>query len=330
MNIRKNIMTASVLLLISIQLSGLEIDQFTDREKYQEDTLDFTVTINKQTNDLLKTAIDNFNSKYSGENLTQKEIHNLVAFEICRMTAGTNNDNGLLTHIPPRVNLIYALGKIDMGPLQAWISSEENSPYVVHLSENFYSDIYPDSYNQNYIVKINGEFVSPDKIDHFFDQGYSYWIKSKNGRDERSAKEYGIAAETGWFGLLAGGVFSFADLRANWGGYQFYKNLFTGADSYLLVASDGKVSIRRDFSWEEHIDWMYDELKNPNVYSHRTMKRISRYIQENLDQYNKTYQFLKEQDFFKQTEQREKFYLTDSINYDNEHSFDLKNILSGL
>jgi len=316
-----------ILLTLSLHISAMEIDQLTDREKYQDSTVDFTHELNKYTNSLIIKAVDNYNSQYADIRMTQKEIHALFAFEIFKETAGRRSDQ-YRSPIPTHLTLAYALTKSGTGPIQEWIQGSENKNYWFQLNDNFYSNIIPETYNKNYIIKVADEFIGPDKIDHFFDQGYSYWIKSENGKYDMKAKEFGVDSEYGWYGLMAAGVFSFADLRANWAGYQFYKCLFNGESSHFLISSEGLVSIRRQFNWNEHIDWQFDELKNPSIYTHSNMKRIEQFILGNYDRYRETYLFLKEQNFFSWFDKRENFYLIDGLNFNNKEFFDVRSYIT--
>lgn len=316
------------LFLFSFHLFSLEIDQFTDREKYQEQIVDFTDVLNVYTNDLIKEAVEQFNEKFDGVRLTQREIHRLVAFEIYKKISGSNNtEYGFI--IPTRISLLYAtVSKSGLGPLQTWIESDENSDYWFSVEDNIYSDIYPDLFNKSFIIKVGGELIGPDKIDHFFDQGYSYWVKSDFGKNDMNAKSFGVDSEYGWYGLLSGGVFSFADLRANWGGYQFYKYLFLGEKSHLLVSNEGYVSIRRNFDWAEHVDWQFDELKNPSIYSEGNRKKIYKHFMANLESYQKTYDFLKAQNIFELVDERDPFYINDGSILENRNFFDIEELFS--
>lgn len=317
-------------IFLSLPLTALEIDQFTDREKYEESAVDFTAELNTYTNDLIVQAVGNYNEKYEGIRLSQREIHRYVAFEIYKIIAGSDHtEYGFI--IPSRITLVYAtVSKSGRGPLQTWIESEENQNNWISLGKNIYSNIYPDIFNKSFIIQVGGEFVGPDKIDHFFDQGYSYWIKSDFGQNDLKAKNFGVASEYGWYGLLSGGVFSLADLRANWGGYQFYKYLFLGEKSHLLVSNDGFVSIRRDFDWSEHIDWQFDELKNPSIYSEANLKKIHKYFLENMESCGDTYAYLRENNFFNWMNKRETFYLTDGFQLDSHNLFDIEDLYSQL
>lgn len=327
MNKTTGIIQIILWLLFSLQINAVEVDQLTNRDKYEENALDFTDVLNEYTNNLIKEAVEHYNTEHSGTRKTQREIHNFIAFEIFKLTAGKDSDR-YGSPIPSKVDMFYALGKSGKGPIQEWIESRSNESYWIYLSENIYTDIYPEFLNKNYIIKVGGEFIGPDKIDHFFDQGYSYWEKSDYGNNDNRALEFGVDTENRWYGFQAGGVFSFADLRANWGGYQFYKYLFNGEKSHLLVSCEGVVSIRRDFDWSEHIDWQFDELKNPSIYTDKNMEKITNYILDNRERYTEIYEYLIERDFFNWTGKRETFYLTGSVKYDIQNFFDLGTILS--
>ncbi len=324
MYIRKTIL---LFLILSFHISSLEIDQFTDREKYQENATDFTEELNLYTNGLIKKGVGNFNKRFHGIKLSQKEIHRYVAFEIYKTTAGDGNEEyGFI--IPSRIDLFYAIHKRGRGPIQEWIEGEANRINGISLSNNIYSDIYPDAYQNNLIIKVGGEFVGPDKIDHFFDQGYSYWVQSDFGKSDNKAKSFGIDSENGWYGFKSGGVFSFGDLRANWAGYQFYKYLFSGEKSHLLVSDDGFVSIRRSFDWNEHVDWQFDELKNPSLYTKAVKKKIYNYFQENIDSYCETYEYLVSKDIFSWINKRDTFYLTDGFQCGDQNFFNIEEFYS--
>ena len=313
--------------VLSLSSNSLEIDQFTDREKYQNTTPDFTPILNKYTNTLLLQIAKNFNHKYRDRNLATDEIHSHLAFEIYKATAG-NPLQPYGFHIPDKINMLYAIYKRTLGPVQKWIASKENKNYCIHIKNNIYDQIYPKGFKSDCIIKIKNEFVGSDKIDHFFDQGYSYWIKSDHGQNDQRAKEFGRDGENDWFGLTAGGVFSYADLRANWEGYQFYKNLFTGPRPHFSITPNGKVKFITKFDWSNHIDWQFDELKNPPDYRPRTAKKVRDHLREDIKNYCHTYDAMKKQRIYEWISKREDFYLAKIASPQNINIFNLEEICS--
>jgi hypothetical protein len=76
-------------------------------------------------------------------------------------------------------------------------------------------------------------YLGTDKIDHFFQQGHAYFErvmrKEATGIDATeavaAAVAHGVRQEHKYFGTLASGVYSNADLAANFAGMKFYLNL---------------------------------------------------------------------------------------------------------
>lgn len=82
-------------------------------------------------------------------------------------------------------------------------------------------------------VNMFGVEFGLDKISHFFQQGYEYYeaytAELMRTGDERSASRHvvglGISQEMKGFGLTRTGIYSNADLAANYAGLKFYLNL---------------------------------------------------------------------------------------------------------
>jgi hypothetical protein len=82
-------------------------------------------------------------------------------------------------------------------------------------------------------VRVHGYYMGSDKIDHFFQQGHLYFeMVMRRKRDGASEAEaiaavvaHGVAQEHKYFGTAVSGVYSNADLAANYAGMKFYLNL---------------------------------------------------------------------------------------------------------
>jgi hypothetical protein len=82
-------------------------------------------------------------------------------------------------------------------------------------------------------VRVHGYYLGTDKIDHFFQQGHHYYelvLKEEaKGIDTATAiaaaVSLGVKQEHKYYGTLASGVYSNADLAANFAGMKFYFNL---------------------------------------------------------------------------------------------------------
>jgi len=132
-------------------------------------------------------------------------------------------------------------------------------------------------------VQIAGVLVGTDKPDHFWAQGYEYFGASKRGRLPERAKEWGVSSELGAYGLLTSGVFSFADLAANWQGYLFYVGLL-GERSAIQVGEDGCVAQVRPFRWRDWLSDAMDEVVNPPAYRKGVAEGVLEHLEAHADE----------------------------------------------
>ncbi|MBI3542360.1 MAG: hypothetical protein HY075_03685 [Deltaproteobacteria bacterium] len=129
---------------------------------------------------------------------------------------------------------------------------------------------------------VGGVLIGSDKIGHFIDQGYDYWLKSDHGRDEAAAIRFGTGTELGSFGLATTGVFSYGDLAANHAGYVFFKNLVGDERALYSIyrTYSGRVRIlgSRSFDWADYVTPDWDELQNLSHYTNE----VSQMVREHL------------------------------------------------
>ena len=74
--------------------------------------------------------------------------------------------------------------------------------------------------------RVNGVMVGSDKFGHFVSQGYKYYLRELRGETRKQLLAKGWFAERWIFGELTTGLFSNADLVANYEGWRFYQSLF--------------------------------------------------------------------------------------------------------
>jgi hypothetical protein len=135
-------------------------------------------------------------------------------------------------------------------------------------------------------VRIDGVELGTDKVDHLFQQGYKYYKiytsqLSKGKTPEQAAKKavsWGKMTEKTYFGLWVAGVYSNADLFANYAGMKFYLGLTQpvkiGDETLPAVLSlvDGNWQVDGDITTSEQLlkpfvaDQMNEAL-NPSGYS---------------------------------------------------------------
>ena len=131
-------------------------------------------------------------------------------------------------------------------------------------------------------IKLNDVLIGTDKIGHFFSQGRKFYRRYLRYRDEREAGRRAVMTERLLFGRLMTGIFSNADLVANYEGYRFYRGLFhdgvVGDRPALMTWRDGMPERVRDFTWADHVNDFWDEALNPNAYSRTFGRHLERWL----------------------------------------------------
>lgn len=115
-------------------------------------------------------------------------------------------------------------------------------------------------------IKAHGVEFGMDKLGHFFNEGLKYFrIYRKNillGYSVNEAKamayEWGANSEDSYFGMLVSGIYSNADLAANYAGMHFYINLF---EEIELNSKNYKSVLKRDGNGNYFIDDTQDLFK---------------------------------------------------------------------
>jgi hypothetical protein len=128
------------------------------------------------------------------------------------------------------------------------------------------------------IVQVAGVLIGIDKLGHYLAQGYEYYEHYRQLAPQLSAAEryhavrqFGHDQEVRQLGLATGGVYSFADLAANWSGMLFFMALFDAVDvegvrhrAYFERDERGHYRRVRAFHWSEWVSADWDEVRNPS------------------------------------------------------------------
>ncbi len=119
----------------------------------------------------------------------------------------------------------------------SWMESHKFSSQPARYKTNFKESIYA-TFPTNYFslsetVNLYGNSFGTDKIAHIYQQGYTYLriyerALAKGLSKEAATKkacDWGRRSERTFYGNLVSGVYSNADLAANYAGLKFYQNL---------------------------------------------------------------------------------------------------------
>jgi hypothetical protein len=172
--------------------------------------------------------------------------------------------------------IYYDIGGVHwVDKIERWAMKSED---VERLQDSRYKSIYRGHpiwatrvaalFGTGPTIRINGQLVGSDKLGHFLSQGRKFWKRYQRYQDEARAAEHSAFTERALFGQLTTGVYSNADLVANFEGYRFYRSLFEddvikGKPAILAWQGDGWV-VQRPFTWADHVNEYWDEALNVN------------------------------------------------------------------
>jgi len=154
------------------------------------------------------------------------------------------------------------------------------SPDVDRLDVGRYESIFADQplyatrvaklFGTGATIRVNDQLIGSDKIGHFISQGRKFYKRYLMYESEEMAAERSAYTERAIFGQLSNGIYSNADLVANYEGHRFFRSLFEdgispGKLAILRWENDGWV-IQRQFDWADHVNEYWDEALNINHY----------------------------------------------------------------
>ena len=117
----------------------------------------------------------------------------------------------------------------------------------------------------------DGLSIGADKFGHFMDEGYFYYlIVHRAGRPVDDALKFGIKTEETFNGLWTSGIFSHADLAANYDGLQFWTDVLgtptDRARSKYVGCSAGVWASKMAVDLAPYVSPAWDEAINCNRY----------------------------------------------------------------
>jgi len=170
--------------------------------------------------------------------------------------------------------------------------------YSLSLKDSIYRDIsFLEGFSLNLkelsdVVRLDGHLVGLDKLGHMFAEGWHYFaMVNEDGDSLQDALIWGRDQEEGKFGYVTTGIFSYADLVANFHGYRFWNRVLETRRDPLKTffadwLTDSYVACRIQFidslryrkivrAWEveasfdlaDYIDGAWDEGNNCNSYA---------------------------------------------------------------
>jgi hypothetical protein len=117
-------------------------------------------------------------------------------------------------------------------------------------------------------IRVNDQLIGSDKIGHFISQGRKFYKRYLVFGSEEMAAEHSAYTERAIFGQMSNGIYSNADLVANYEGHRFFRSLFedgiTPGKPAILRWEDNGWVVQREFDWADHVNEYWDEALNVN------------------------------------------------------------------
>jgi hypothetical protein len=260
-----------------------EIDSVTTRRIPLDDS---RAGINAIINTRLRAGVDNANRRHA-------DIADLESHEFCdEASLYLELRRAIFDSFIPG----WGLGGYDLD--QQLREALTATSYSLMLEDSIYRDI---SYLEGFslrlkelsdVVQVDGHLIGLDKLGHFFAEGWEYFEQTQRDRHTlEEALQWGSRQEAGKFGYATTGIFSFADMVANFNGWRFWRavlgdeddpllgpveNWFTGP--YVVCRTRIIASLRyrkivrtwvldREFNIADYIDGAWDEGNNCNSYA---------------------------------------------------------------
>ncbi len=284
------------LLLLNSVLSASEVDSVTTRGIFLEDSgADMDGLINKR----IQQGIENANRR-------QDNYQRMDSDEFC-------NEEILYDELRKSIfdSFTASFGLKGYSLDRQLREILKDKTYELPLNESIYRDINLEegiSLNLKELTgaaRVNGYLIGLDKIGHFFSEGWEYFDRVHfEGETLDVALSWGEMREKGVYGFSTTGIFSYADLVANFNGYRFwnrvlktekdpispfYKNLLERPyvrcklqiiDSVRYRKPVRKWQIDSLFNISDYIDGSWDEGINCNRYktsviAQKVQKRIT-------------------------------------------------------
>ena len=191
-----------IVLALPLASHAAEIDSVTHRRQGLRNSMR---VLNSKINGFLREAVERANER--GKSCDEKTLYKSIRKAIVSPFIGhslaerLNEDHDLDSRRVRFGESIYQ----DLGLLKA---------ISVHLKD------------LSAVVRLDDHVVGVDKIGHFLVEGWKYFeIAYLDGEGIEAAIHWGERAERTYFGFLTTGIYSYADLSANFDGMRFWLRL---------------------------------------------------------------------------------------------------------
>lgn len=228
-----NFFLCFALLISPLAAFAFETDQFN---LPPEPLADIGAEVHEYVRENVEKAIDKINDEIKAR---QSCLEN-SARRNCGSAAETRQRLEYLRSDKAVARAVFKLlgdGIVPFTASGSWMESHRFTAQPARFKTNLKTSIYA-TFPSNFLtisetVNLYGAQFGTDKIAHIYQQGYTYLriyerARAKGFSDIEAAKkacDWGRRSERTFYGNLVSGVYSNADLAANYAGLKFYQNL---------------------------------------------------------------------------------------------------------
>lgn len=284
----KHIYSLFILLSMFVAGSGFtaEIDSVTPRNIKLDNSLS---VINKIINQRIQEGIEKANSQQDGFEYEEDadDIIDADDYQAC-------DEEVLYTELRKAIfqslTASWGLKGYDLDKQLRSLLAKQS--YSLSLNDSIYRDIdYIEGFSLNLkelsdVVYVNSHLIGLDKIGHFFAEGWQYFELTRyDDNSLEQALDWGSQQEAGKFGYSTTGIYSFADLVANFNGWRFWNKI-------LLKEADPLKGALENYFARAYIDCdiqIIDSIKNRKIvkaWEQNTQFDLSDYIDGSWDEAN--------------------------------------------
>lgn len=276
-SLKKLFLSLSLVYLFSLSnAQALETDQYM---MWGKELNDVTAYLNGFINKRTWKAIDEVN------HLPKEQRNQLSCEAVHQYIFKSYNENKGLDFISEIERLIY-----DDPTLSRYPPKETGKIATINQSIYKKSKLFKlKMFGIN--INVNGIYTGLDKTDHVFRTGYGYFKTYKKHRRKGKTEEQaiiaaikkGIIQEKTYFGFWVSGVFSYADLEANYQGLRFHRDFCEGKKPYLFRRSGGTWGYSRSIDLKDYVNPWFDESYNTSAYLALRFKSVYPELKKHCD-----------------------------------------------
>ena len=263
-----------LLICICTYISGGEVDSLYAVGK---DINDSSQIINTYLNKQIKILIDELPESFQNKTCERVSLYlmeELGSTDYFFFRAGAlNTPLELWTEKNRRIDRVPSFDT----------AAETYSRESIYAPELKFFELWPTTIDAT--INVAGIYIGIEKLSHFLGSGYEYYQKylqvlESTGSEEEAQLEairWGIELESSIIGIWAVGVFSYADLEANYQGFVFAKDL---CSQKILQNHSAHWKMTKQIDIRRYVNPNWDEAYNPNSYTPDRQKRIKINIED--------------------------------------------------